>query len=55
MPYQVFGVRSGAVFWTIAWIRSAFVLSGSSSEAILSRTDLSAAAAASCALSSLAR
>src|SRR6266508_5304000 len=41
MPYQVFGLRVGALAFTIAWIRSAMTRSGFAISAIFASTSLS--------------
>src|ERR1700694_1586485 len=41
MPYQVFGLRVGALALTMAWIRSAMTRSGFAISAILASTSLS--------------
>src|ERR1700674_3012656 len=41
MPYQVFGVRVGALALTMAWIRSAMTRSGFGISAIFASTSLS--------------
>jgi hypothetical protein len=52
IPYQVLGVRFGAVFLTIAWIRSPRARSSGDIDASASRTAVSPSSAA---FSSLAR
>src|ERR1700719_4668004 len=41
MPYHVFGVRFGALAFTMAWIRSAMMRSGFAISAIFASTSLS--------------